>query len=440
MFLLALFCCLVCGQSPVVVVGTGNSAACRLLSSSPASCTASPLGCWFCGGLQGGCYSQGEFNCSQLGHFFDPAVAGNRSVCSSFTCNPAPNPTGYNYWIRKESYSDVRFTEFVAATIAGVLLLLGSVVNIVFVCCNKKGFPNAEECDNWDEKPRKFRLELKISPPEIKFYVKFLEWVILLVAFTSALQLYSRPAMCSWEDKAGCLPLAPNWETVSGECRIARLSCCNGLQLGANGPESLFCECFLSAGKGPDFQCGKLEVTCYVFISFLCVMSFSVMSLLLIHWLPPFLKFAILPVYCFGINLMFFLPTFVWPTCGDGDLRFQYATNASILSVSLVVFLVMFFLMWKYDLHSGFGFTKDQSHSAQPRSNQMAPNQGIEMREHAISAPIPGSVRTPSTRAKPSSKTTPGTSLRTPLIPNDSDTTSGAISPRGLTRNSEDFL
>jgi hypothetical protein len=259
----------------------------------------------------------------------------------------------------------------------------------------------------------------------------------LIVAFSSALQLQNRDAVCSWEDKAACILLAPSMDMVSGDCRDVRAKCCNLLSLGGGGAtlpqETRYCECFLKAGGGPTFQCSQSETRCFVFAAFFLVMSVSVVSLLLVHWLSPYLKFAVLPFYCFCINLCYLVPTYLWTTCGDKDLRTQYATTASILGVALLVFIVMLVLMWRLDYNEKSGFSK-----VMPKANQQAPaaaQHDIEMRHHDISAPFQVTTPSTATRRVVSPRRHPETTLTSPLILHDSDTTSGAISPKGLTRN-----
>lgn len=136
------------------------------------------------------------------------------------------------------------------------------------MCIKKERFPNATELKEWkktsdpimksqlDKQGKVMIKQVKIGGDEVRFYVKVLEWIILLIAFTAALQLQSRDPICSWEDKAGCrcLALAPSWELATGECRDVKRTCCNALRMGAIVPETQFCTCFLSAAGRSSFS------------------------------------------------------------------------------------------------------------------------------------------------------------------------------------------
>ncbi len=89
-------------QVAPVVVPTGKSSACRVLTTS-SQCIASSNGCWFCGGSTGDCFSSGELNCTLLKQFYD-----NVTMCPNFSCNqnaasPAPR---YQYELDRENVSD----------------------------------------------------------------------------------------------------------------------------------------------------------------------------------------------------------------------------------------------------------------------------------------------------------------------------------------------
>ena len=400
----------------LVCFSGGLSLRCRS-HTNLTSCITSPEGCWYCDGPSNstvkGCYSPGDLNCSQLRPFYDP-LQNTNSICSSFSCPQqiVDKVASSQRFIREERFTGRNQVGFIASSIVQVILMAASVVNCVFMYKKRYQFLGTHRTAA--------SKRVRISEAEIQFYMKFLEWVILLMAFTSALELKSRKAECSWEDKAGCLPLSPDWSTPSGDCRNTWGACCNGLQLGLTGPESTFCQCILAAWGGLHEACSEESLTCYVFFSFLGVMISSVLALLLLHWLHPWQKFCLLPPYCAIVNGFYYVPMYLYPTCGDYELGQQYGIAASILSTTLVIFVLMFVLMWKYDFDEFYGFRKKAIEMKD--GVEEALGGAAEMQEFYDEAAV--STLQPESQASP----------RRPLLSFDFDQTSGSIEKGGLTR------
>ncbi len=364
-----LFVCLifslafVCGNA----AATGKAKRCRTLKLN-ATCTASSDGCWWCEGDRRGCYSNGDLRCDELRKFYDPAVAP-ASVCASFECIKlrVDQTAAFEKVIWEETYSGFSALGFWAAVSIQGMLFLINVANITFlyrhrdVIADKAGTEDAVDVNRGVEILRKHnstrhpsKKRGKFSKSEIGLYIDFMKTILLLIAFTSALALTNRDAVCSWDDKAGCIALA-TFDEVGEDCRSARTKCCNALYFGETSP---FCEClvFPSVSSGFSDQCAKKNTTCWIFGSFVLVMTFSFFMLLVLAWVRPWLKFTLLPIYCMGINACFWFPTYLWPTCADMELKTQYSINATILLVALVAYFVMFALMWNLDYDETWGF------------------------------------------------------------------------------------
>ncbi len=68
-------------------------------------------------------------------------------------------------------------------------LVVGFIVNLCFVCVKQSHFPSATQLKEEKERDKTKkddtkRQQFKIGADEVKFYIKFLEWIILLIAFT----------------------------------------------------------------------------------------------------------------------------------------------------------------------------------------------------------------------------------------------------------------
>jgi hypothetical protein len=87
---------------------------------------------------------------------------------------------------------------YIAAIGVQAILGLGLLAVAIFCYRNRNRFDGSEK-----PKPG-----VKVTKQEIEFYLKYAEWVLIVLAFTSAIQLTNRNKICSWDDKAGCLPLS----------------------------------------------------------------------------------------------------------------------------------------------------------------------------------------------------------------------------------------
>ncbi len=211
-------------------------------------------------------------------------------------------------------------------------------------------------------------------------------------------------------------------------------------------------------------QCSKPEMTCYVFASFFGVMSLSVLTILAVHWLP-LISSLLFCLYCASVNMCYLIPTYLYAACGDKDLKVQYTMTASILGVSLIVFVIMFVLMWKFEFYEDGGFVKVASQTSQQQQQQQQPHDSdVEMApasSHVISSPLPpvtrrghssssdvvasrtgqGGLTRAIARPQPVPAARGGTSSQqTPLLDDYRDDTSGTISPRGFTRHIDSDL
>ncbi len=142
----------------------------------------------------------------------------------------------------------------------------------------------------------------------------------------------------------------------------------------------------------------------------------------------------------------------------------QYTMTASILGVSLIVFVVMFVLMWKFEFYEDGGFVKVDSQRPRQQQQQQPHDIDVEMdpaSSHVISSPLPpvtrrghsisssvvasrtgqGSSTRAIARPQPVPAARGGTSSQqTPLLDGYRDDTSGTISPRGFTRHVDSDL
>jgi len=169
--------------------------------------------------------------------------------------------------------------------------------------------------------------------------MKLMEWVMLVVAFNSALNLLSRPRTVPWFDRAPCLGLLTEAGVLENTCGSTIVTCCRVLDSAmVTADYYTFCACMLEG-----LDCTYDRLSCTTSYALMLVLLVSLIGLVFVFLGRKLWKLVVFPFYLGSVNAVYFFWTYGIPQCGDQDMVNQYFLNAIVLGSAFVIYLVMLF-------------------------------------------------------------------------------------------------